>query len=155
MRKLASIQKIEWVKPIEKRDFIELVGVLGWQAIVKKGEFQVGDKIIFVEVDSILPEKPEFEFLRSKKFRIKTLKLSGTLSQGICFPISILPQNNYYTIDEDVTDILQIKKYEAHSNVDSEEDTENKSKTFKHPAMKWMMKFKLCIKLLNTTHRYF
>ena len=75
IRKLASIQKVEWIKPIENRDKIVLCGVLGWQVIVKKDEFNVGDKCIFIEIDSILPEKLEFEFLRSKKFRIKTMKM--------------------------------------------------------------------------------
>lgn len=93
MRKQASIQKIEWVRPIEGRDRIELAGVLGYQVIVKKSEFAVGDLCIFCEIDSVLPEKPEFEFLRPKKFRIKTLKLGSgdkaVYSQGICFPLSI------------------------------------------------------------------
>ena len=70
MRKLASIQEICWTAPIEGKDRIELAGVLGWQVIVVKGEYKVGDKVIFVEIDSVLPERPEFEFLRSKKFRI-------------------------------------------------------------------------------------
>ena len=68
MRNLASIQKIEWKKPIEGKDRIELVGILGWQVITKKDEFQVGDKAVYVEIDSILPEKPVFEFLRKNKF---------------------------------------------------------------------------------------
>jgi RNA ligase (TIGR02306 family) len=90
LRKLASIKTISEIHPIEGRDRIELAIVDGWQIIVKKGEYQIGDKTVFVEIDSILPEKPEFEFLRKNKFRIKTMKLSGVLSQGICFPISIL-----------------------------------------------------------------
>jgi len=87
MRKLASIKTISELIPIEGKDRIELAIVDGWQIIVKKGEYKIGDKTIFVEIDSVLPEKAEFEFLRSKKFRIKTMKLSGVLSQGICFPL--------------------------------------------------------------------
>ena len=89
MRKLASIQRVEWIRPIEGKDRIELVGVLGWKVIAKKGEFKPGDMCVFCEIDSVLPERPEFEFLRSKKFRIKTLKLGQTISQGIIFPLSI------------------------------------------------------------------
>jgi RNA ligase (TIGR02306 family) len=79
-RKLASIKTISELHPIPERDRIELAIVDGWQVIVQKGEYQVGDKTIFVEIDSVLPERPEFEFLKSKKFRIKTMKMRGVLS---------------------------------------------------------------------------
>lgn len=76
---------------------------------MRKGEYQVGDKTIFVEPDAVLPEREEFEFLRPKKFRIKTMKMGGVLSQGICFPLfPILPvkaNGSTYEIDEDVTDV--------------------------------------------------
>jgi RNA ligase (TIGR02306 family) len=90
--------------------------VLGWKVVVKKGEFAVGDNVIYCEIDSLLPERPEFEFLRNSKFRIRTVRLRGQISQGICFPISIL-NKDYYTgiwaVGDDVTEILGIEKYEA------------------------------------------
>ena len=119
MRKLCSIEKIEWLRPIEGRDFVELAGVLGWQVIVKKGEFSVGDLCVYVEIDSQLPEKPEFEFLRPKKFRIKTMKLSGVVSQGIVFPLTILPAREMpYEIGEDVTELMGVVKYEPQEDDD-------------------------------------
>ena len=95
-RALAHIEKIAWIKPIEGADNIELVGVLGWQCIAKKGEFQVNDLCVYIEIDSKVPEKEEFEFLRSKNFKIKTMKLNkfkdeygnGIVSQGIAMPIN-------------------------------------------------------------------
>lgn len=96
MRKLASVQTILKLEPIEGRDRIELATILGWRVITNKG-FNVGDLVVYVEVDSILPERAEFEFLRKncyseKKggFFIRTMKLANTLSQGIIFPLSIL-----------------------------------------------------------------
>ena len=121
MRKLASIKTISEIHPIPNKDRIELAIVEGWQIIVKKDEFKVGGRCVFVEIDSILPEKPEFEFLRSKKFRIKTMKMSGVISQGICFPLSILPEGNY-NIEDDVSDLIGIKKYEPQN--EPEEKTE-------------------------------
>lgn len=117
MRKLASIQRIEWLRPIEGRDRIELAGVLGWQVIVKNGEFHIGELCIYVEIDSILPEKPEFEFLRSKNFRIKTMKMAGVLSQGIVFPLDILPPDviEKAAVGDDVTNILGITKWEPYA----------------------------------------
>lgn len=111
MRKLASIQIINDIKPIENTDSIEVARVLGWLVVVKKDEFKIGDKVIYVEIDSVLPEKPEFEFMRNKKFKVKTIKLRGQISQGICFPLSILPESEYNE-DDDVTELLNIVKYE-------------------------------------------
>ena len=114
MRKLASIQKIEWLKPIEGKDRIELAGVLGYSVVVKKQEFKVGDLCVFCEIDSVLPEKPEFEFLRSKKFRIRTMKLGSVYSQGIVFELDILPPKKHnvgYELGEDVTKVLGITQY--------------------------------------------
>lgn len=110
-RSLAHIEKIEWITPIEGKDRIVLAGVLGWQVIVQKDQYNVGDKVVFCEIDSVFPEKPEYEFLRSKKFRIKTMKMGGVLSQGICFPMSILLNSNY-EIGTDVTDLMGITQYE-------------------------------------------
>lgn len=111
-RKLASIQLITNLEPIEGKDRIVLASVLGWRVIVKKNEFKIGDKCVYIEIDSVMPEKPEFEFLRNKKFRIRTMKLGNTYSQGIVFPLSILPKEKEYNIGDDVTDILGIKKYD-------------------------------------------
>jgi hypothetical protein len=143
MRKLASIKTISEIHPIEGRDRIELAIVDGWQIIVKKGEYQIGDKTVFVEIDSILPEKPEFEFLRKNKFRIKTMKLSGVLSQGICFPLSILPQNREYKVEDDVTDIIGIKKYEPNADNREVEDTKETNKKFQHPIFKFLFRYKI------------
>ena len=111
-RSLAHIEEIKNIHPIDGKDRIVLAEVLGWTVIVQKSDFNIGDKVIYVEIDSVLPEKPEFEFLRSKNFRIKTMKMAGCLSQGICFPLSILPQNRKYNIGDDVTDIIGITQYE-------------------------------------------
>ena len=90
MRKLASIQKIIDLEPIEGADAIEKATVLGWQLVVKKGEYQVGDLMVYFEIDSLLPERPEFEFMKARGMRVRTIRLRGQVSQGICFPLSIL-----------------------------------------------------------------
>ena len=77
MRKLASVQEVAWLEPIEGKDRIELCGIMGWQVIVKKDELKVGDLCVYVEIDSKLPETETFEFLRPKHFLIKTMKMGG------------------------------------------------------------------------------
>lgn len=137
-RSLAHIEKIEWIKPIDGKDRIVLAGVLGWTVIVQKSEYTVGDKCVFCEIDSVFPEKPEFEFLRSKKFRIKTMKMAGCLSQGICFPMSILPDGNY-EIGDDVTEIIGIKQYEP--TMDKEDASENSVKVPMKKYPKFLMRW--------------
>lgn len=119
MRKLASIQKIKYVKSIPDADSIETVGVLGWECVSKKGEFQPDDTCLYIEIDSLLPEIPEFEFLRKgcwndslKRFRLKTIKLRKQLSQGLALPISVFPKLTELNAGDDVTELLGIEKYE-------------------------------------------
>jgi len=111
-RKLCSIQEISEITPITNADRIECLHILGWTCVAKKGEFKKGDKVIYCEIDSLIPRKSwsEFLFKDNKQFiRIKTEKLRGQLSQGIVFPISILSE---YNIGDEVTNILGVTKYE-------------------------------------------
>ena len=112
MRKLASIQVINNLKPIPGADKIEVAKILGWDVIVKKGDFQIGDKTVYCETDSVLPERPEFEFLKPRKMRVRIVRMKNQISQGICFPLSILPDNSVFSVGDDVTELLGIKKYE-------------------------------------------
>ena len=91
MRELAYVQKIGWVRPIEGADNIELVGVLGWTCIAKKGEFKEGDLCVYFEIDSKLPETDWSEFLASKHYKVKTYKLNKfkVVSQGLALPFDV------------------------------------------------------------------
>jgi RNA ligase (TIGR02306 family) len=108
----ATIQKILSVESIENADSLEKATVMGWQVVAKKGEFKPGDLCVFVEIDSVLPEKPEFEFMRPRKFRVKTVRLRGVLSQGIAFPLTILPEGTEITEGLDVSEIVGVTHYE-------------------------------------------
>lgn len=138
MRQLASVKRVGDIFPIESRDRIELAMIDGWSVIVKKDEFKTGDLCVYCEIDSVLPEKPEFEFLRSKNFRIKTMRMAGVLSQGICFPMDILPEGKYAE-GQDVTEIIGVTQYEATMDKDPEQNAKNAKKP-KYP--KWLMRWK-------------
>lgn len=117
-RKLASIQKILDIKPIKDADKIECATILGWEVVIaKKDNFKIGDNVVYIEIDSIVPEKPEFEFLRDRKFKVKTIKLRGQVSQGLVLPLSILPEGKYEEGD-DVTEILNLKKYDPQAEAE-------------------------------------
>lgn len=122
-RALAHIEKIEWVKPIEGANNIELIGVLGWVCVAKKGEFQIGDLAVYIEIDSKCPENDErFEFLANKKYKVKTMKLEKfkVISQGLALPLSLFPELDGKNIGDDVSKDLKI-------TYSSEEDVKRKS----------------------------
>ena len=113
-RKLASVQRILSVAPIDGADAIVKATVLGWELVVKKDEFKPGDLCVYMEIDSLVPERPEFEFLRPRSFRIRTVRLRKQVSQGIAFPLSILPEGGSPAEEGlDVTTLLGVRKYEA------------------------------------------
>jgi len=119
-RKLATIERITEIHPIEGADAIERAVIRGWNIVIKKGEFKPGDLCVYCEIDSLMPEREEFEFLRPRGFRIKTIKLRGQISQGIIFPLEILYNGNadipslVHFVQEglDVTEILGVTKWE-------------------------------------------
>lgn len=116
-RKLASVQRIVSLEPIKGADRIEKATVLGWELVVKKGEFKVNDFCVYIEVDSIVPDKPEFAFLKDRKFRVKTIKLRKQISQGLALPMTILPRG-IYNEGDDVTKILDVKKYDPEGELE-------------------------------------
>lgn len=150
-RMLAYTVTIDSITPIEKADNIELAHVGGWNVIIRKHEFSVGDMAVFFEIDSLLPETEWSEFLRQKKFKVKTYKLGkfNVISQGLLLPMSILPDNKEYTLHEDVTKLLGIKYYVVEDNARKAKTNLNakynnmcarNSKLVKKKWWKWLMK---------------
>ena len=123
MRKLASIQKVWKVEPIEGADKIELAHVLGWQCVINKGSIKEMEDAVYFEVDSFLPVREEFEFLRSSSYRntdlmgegfkLRTMKFRGQLSQGLLLPKETFPEiPDDAEVGTDVTELLGVKKWE-------------------------------------------
>jgi hypothetical protein len=69
-RKLASIQRIREIRPIEGADAIELAIINSWQVVVAKNVgHKVDDFVVYCEIDSFLPIREEFEFLRKSSHK--------------------------------------------------------------------------------------
>ena len=151
MRKLASIREISAIHPIPGADRIEVAQVDGWECVVQKGEFQVGQHIVYVEVDSIVPEVPEFEFLRLRKFRVRTIKLRGQVSQGLVLPLSILPDGAPCDLGDDVTEVLHITKYDPEAQQEAMLTKQPKQPT--NPIVKYLMRFRWFRKLFAKPKR--
>lgn len=128
MRKLASIQEIEEVVPIDGADRIEKVRILGWWVVVQKEwGFKPGDRCIYYEIDSCLPDHPQYSFLGKgqklkesviengkviRGWRLKTIRLRKQISQGLVLPLSEFPFLSTTTLGYDLTADLQINKYD-------------------------------------------
>jgi RNA ligase (TIGR02306 family) len=123
-RKLVSVRKITNITPIEGADNIELATIDAWKVVVAKDvNHKVDDMVIYCEIDSFLPIKEEFEFLRKSSykkmsdgiegFRLKTIKLRGQVSQGLILPMSVVEYTNVqFEVGMDVTNLLGVTKYE-------------------------------------------
>lgn len=138
--KLATIERIVKLTPIEGADRILVARVLGWNTVVKKDEFQEGDLCVWHSPDTVVDHtNPIYDFLGKTNFRLKTTKFKGIFSQGLALPLSmiahygqaipygcdkegnlvippsiILPDGRQIMLTEgaDVTEVIKITKYE-------------------------------------------
>lgn len=118
------------ITPIEGADNIELMAVNGWHVITKKGEFKEGDYCVYFEIDSKLPEADWSEFLASKHYKVKTMKLNKfkVISQGLALPLSTF--DNILEVEGiDLTETLGVT-YAV------EEDNKRKAEITKYDKMK-------------------
>ncbi len=131
MRKLASVRVVSEIRPIVGADAIECVVVDGWTVVSKKGDFKAGDKCVYFEIDSVLPEREAYEFLRKscyvkrdwiEGFRLRTAKFRGQLSQGLVLPLDAVKEavDAYVAAGSpdlsverfDLTEILEVQKWD-------------------------------------------
>lgn len=118
-RQLATYETILDLQPIEGADQIEVATVRGWQVVVRKGEFKVGDPVVYFEIDSALPlDDARFAFLEPRGVKIlegknfhvlKTIRLRGQFSQGLVLPA-----------DQFSDGLPEIEKYEKPIPLDGE-----------------------------------
>ena len=123
-RKLASVQRVLEIVPIEGADAIEAARINGWICVVKKGAFAVGDAGVFLEIDAVPPDTSAYRFLWTAKgaepaegtrpgsFRIRTKKLRGCLSQGLLLTLAEAGVEGAVADGDDLTGRLGVTKYE-------------------------------------------
>jgi RNA ligase (TIGR02306 family) len=108
------------VKPIVGADNIEQVLVGGWNAITKKGEYQVGDKVVVATTDAVIPKELSDDmgvtnYLR-KGQRVRTVKLRGVYSECLLIPLNYVFKSfsaqNGFLDGQDMMGVLNIYKYE-------------------------------------------
>jgi RNA ligase (TIGR02306 family) len=122
MRKLVTLRTISALQQIEGADLIQIAEIDGWQTIVKKNEFSVGDVGVYFEIDSFLSAADQrFNFLEKIRrtwegntgYRIKTIKLKKQISQGLLLPLHLFPEIVEPQFDTDYSELLNVLKWEA------------------------------------------
>lgn len=150
-RALAYTARCGKIERIEGADNIELMSVLGWKVIVKIGEFHEGDLCVYFEIDSKLPAKEWSEFMASKKYKVKTMKLGkfGVISQGLALPVSVFDVDIPDEEGVDVTELLGVtyaveednaRKGNGDPNAKYKAMASRKPHIFKKPWARWMMR---------------
>lgn len=165
MRQLASIQTITALTPIEGADRIEAATILGWNCVVKKGEFNVGEHVVYFEIDSIIPEeilkkaglwdeeKNKGRLGRKNGDVLTTRKFKGSIAQGLVLPFQILLSPDIkITEGMDLTEILGIEKYEKYVEIDNANGTPNRKRGWRY---KLTQKLKPAIFFLSKYIPYF
>jgi hypothetical protein len=159
-RALAYTARCGKIEKIEGADNIELMSVLGWKVITKIGEFHEGDLCVYFEIDSKLPEKEWSEFMASKKYKVKTMKLGKfkVISQGLALPISVFDVEIPNEEGVDVTERLGVT-YSVDEDNERKSNKVNKdkkyqsmaarnAKLFKKKPFRWLMRREWGRKLL-------
>lgn len=112
---------IKEVKPHAGADRLEVAMVYGWQVVVQKGRYQVGSPIIYIPIDSVLNQELEDRIfgkdakIKLHNHRVRQIKIRGLASQGMVIDpedVKDLINLDYATLEQDLAEILDIKKYE-------------------------------------------
>ena len=123
-RALATVEQVVSLHDIPDADNIVRARIRGWDVVVKRGEFDPGDRCLYVEVDAMLDTTdPRFAFLEPRGVRttlegrrghvLKTARLRGQYSQGLALPLAAFPEvDQSLPVGADVTDLLQIVKWD-------------------------------------------
>lgn len=159
-RALAYTARCGKIEKIEGADNIELMSVLGWKVIVKIGEFHEGDLCVYFEIDSKLPEKAWSEFMASKKYKVKTMKLGKfkVISQGLALPTSVFDVKIPNEEGVDVTELLGVtysveednarKSNKVNKDKKYQSMAARNAKLFKKKPFRWLMRREWGRKLL-------
>ncbi len=88
MSKVATIERITKLEKHPNADTLDVLTIGAWQVVAKQGQYKEGDLCVYIYPDSVVEDRPIYDFLKNKHFRIKQIKLRGIVSNGLCLPIA-------------------------------------------------------------------
>lgn len=107
---IVEVCSVDSIEKHPNADRLSIAQVKGWNIIVGLDQYSVGDLVVFIPPDCILPdnliEKYKLDYLK-KNGRTGTVKLRGMLSQGL---ILDLPSGKW-KVGDDVASVLGIVKW--------------------------------------------
>lgn len=118
---MVTIEKISKIidHPDPKTHSLEIATIQGWQCVVKKGEYSAGERVIYFQVDSILPQEVESRIfgenakVKLSKSRVKTIKLRGAVSKGFICPFKLFDDYSFTkNVGDDITKVFGVTKFE-------------------------------------------
>ena len=113
---LIRVVQIDEVLPHSNAERLEIVKIGGWQIVSGKGNYKVGDLVVHVPPDAMLPKEwadkwsvtPYLSWRsNATKGRVKAVKLRGAPSYGF-----LAPNESGAEIDTNVAEHYGIEKYE-------------------------------------------
>jgi RNA ligase (TIGR02306 family) len=153
-----TIERISKLEDHPNADRLSLATVLGWQCVVQKDSFNVGDYVIYFPIDSVLPQVIEKQIfgtdskVKLKKSRVRTIKLRGAISQGLVVPTKTFQYMFSSLIKEglDVMEDLGVTKYQV-PQTSNPNNPQRKATHLHHPDFKKYTK----INRVENYNRYF
>lgn len=110
--KLATIETIKHIEKHPNADALEIVQVLNYRCVVKLGQYQLGEKVVFIQPDTVLPDAPWTAFYKAKSSRVRAIKLRGVWSMGIVEKLESVGLEPM-EVGEEVSALIGVVKYEA------------------------------------------
>jgi len=71
------------LRPHPNADSLSIVGVFGWECVVRTSEWKDGDLAVFVPPESVIPDTEEVRTLGGPPGRVRAVRLRGILSPGL------------------------------------------------------------------------
>ena len=139
-RKLASIQRITDIQPIEGASNIVLCSILGWRCVSNiENNFKIGDLVIYIEIDSKVPSNnPSFAFLEKRGYKVKTMKFNkfNVISQGLIVPLSVI--KNLVTKPLELAEGIDVTELLGITKIDTDEPGERAPGKKQYPVDAWL-----------------
>lgn len=116
-----NVVEINEIREHPNAHSLDIIPVGNFQAVVRKGTFQIGDKAVYVEPDYVVPTyREEFQFLakpNKQTHRLKAVRLRGEISHGLLIPVPDDVRAAYaafggVSVGDDVMMDLEIKRWE-------------------------------------------
>lgn len=114
---MATIELISEIKAHSNAERLELATILGYQCVVPKDTFKVGDAVVYIQPDNSLPESDwSVDYRKYAPKRIKAIRLRGEWSEGLIMQLDVLDKliAAYVSDGESETDSKENSEAKAH-----------------------------------------